>query len=266
MVDVLIIAIPLMQFVEIRICLRAASPLFYPTKKWRAEKSGDIHGEGVIINARKHNGRMVKRLNFFIHYDLKSFLYKFLFPISFKNFFFFCKWFQFNNFIGILLIYCWFSLKRNFRYFRDKFCFSDSDYCSLVKEIPPYNEGHRLLDLMDMSVLDFLMGNMDRHHYETFKLFGNDTFPLHVDHGRGFGKPFHDEISCLTPILQCCMIKRSTLTTLLRFVKSYQNTFFSIFISLFFPRLNFISKNSQFSYFSILFHLYIILIIIFAIE
>ncbi|XP_051171173.1 extracellular serine/threonine protein CG31145 [Leptopilina boulardi] len=94
---------------------------------------------------------------------------------------------------------------------------NDSDYCSLVKEIPPYNEGHRLLDLMDMSVLDFLMGNMDRHHYETFKLFGNDTFPLHVDHGRGFGKPFHDEISCLTPILQCCMIKRSTLTTLLRY-------------------------------------------------
>ncbi|XP_043484767.1 extracellular serine/threonine protein CG31145 [Leptopilina heterotoma] len=94
---------------------------------------------------------------------------------------------------------------------------NDSDYCLLVKEIPPYNEGHRLLDLMDMSVLDFLMGNMDRHHYETFKLFGNDTFPLHVDHGRGFGKPFHDEISCLTPILQCCMIKKSTLTTLLRY-------------------------------------------------
>ncbi|XP_033215034.1 extracellular serine/threonine protein CG31145 [Belonocnema kinseyi] len=93
----------------------------------------------------------------------------------------------------------------------------DSDYCSLIKEIPPYNEGHRLLDLMDMAVLDFLMGNMDRHHYETFKIFGNDTFPLHVDHGRGFGKPFHDEISCLTPLLQCCMIRQTTLGTLLRF-------------------------------------------------
>lgn len=93
----------------------------------------------------------------------------------------------------------------------------DSQYCSLVKEIPPYDEGRRLLDLMDMSVFDFLTGNMDRHHYETFKIFGNDTFTLHVDHGRGFGKPFHDETSILAPILQCCMIRQSTLATLLRF-------------------------------------------------
>ena len=67
-----------------------------------------------------------------------------------------------------------------------------------------------------MSILDFLMGNMDRHHYETFKIFGNDTFPLHLDNGRGFGKPFQDEISCLSPLLQCCMIRQSTLATLLR--------------------------------------------------
>ncbi|XP_078035744.1 extracellular serine/threonine protein CG31145 [Augochlora pura] len=93
----------------------------------------------------------------------------------------------------------------------------DSDYCSLVKEIPPYDEGRRLLDLMDMAVLDFLMGNMDRHHYETFKIFGNNTFPLHLDHGRGFGRPFHDEISILAPILQCCMIRQSTLGILLKF-------------------------------------------------
>ena len=39
---------------------------------------------------------------------------------------------------------------------------------------------------MEMSILDFLIGNMDRHHYETFKVFGNDTFPLHLDHGRGY--------------------------------------------------------------------------------
>lgn len=93
----------------------------------------------------------------------------------------------------------------------------DSDYCSLVKEIPPYDEGRRLLDLMDMAVFDFLMGNMDRHHYETFKIFGNNTFSLHLDHGRGFGRPFHDEISILAPILQCCMIRQTTLSTLLKF-------------------------------------------------
>ncbi|XP_049817211.1 extracellular serine/threonine protein CG31145 isoform X2 [Aethina tumida] len=94
---------------------------------------------------------------------------------------------------------------------------TDPNYCALVREIPPYDKGRRLADLMDMSVFDFLMGNMDRHHYETFRLFGNDTFTLHLDHGRGFGKPFHDELSILAPLLQCCMIRQSTLETLLKF-------------------------------------------------
>ncbi|CAO1431301.1 unnamed protein product [Diamesa tonsa] len=94
---------------------------------------------------------------------------------------------------------------------------TDADYCTMVRDIAPYDQGRRLLDLMDMSVFDFLTGNMDRHHYETFKIFGNDTFPIHLDHGRGFGKPFHDEISILAPVLQCCVIRSSTLETLLKF-------------------------------------------------
>ncbi|XP_012255104.3 extracellular serine/threonine protein CG31145 [Athalia rosae] len=92
----------------------------------------------------------------------------------------------------------------------------DSDYCSMVREIPPYDEGRRLLDLVDMCIFDFMTGNMDRHHYETFKVFGNDTFTLHLDHGRGFGKPFHDETSILAPLLQCCVIRQSTLGMLLK--------------------------------------------------
>ena len=32
------------------------------------------------------------------------------------------------------------------------------NYCVQVRETPPYDRGHRLLDLIDMSVLDFLMG------------------------------------------------------------------------------------------------------------
>lgn len=93
----------------------------------------------------------------------------------------------------------------------------DDEYCELVKEVHPYNEGRRLLDIMDMSILDFLMGNMDRHHYETFKMFGNNSAPIHLDHGRGFGKPFHDEVSILAPIYQCCLIRHSTLSTLMRY-------------------------------------------------
>ncbi|XP_059471981.1 extracellular serine/threonine protein CG31145 [Neocloeon triangulifer] len=93
----------------------------------------------------------------------------------------------------------------------------DDEYCSLVRDIPPYDAGRRMLDLADMAVFDFLTGNMDRHHYETFRPFGNATFPLHLDHGRGFGKPFLDETSCLAPIYQCCTIRRDTLANLLRF-------------------------------------------------
>lgn len=94
---------------------------------------------------------------------------------------------------------------------------TDEEYCDIVREVKPYDKGRRLLDLMDMAVFDFLMGNMDRHHYETIKLFGNRTYPLHLDHGRGFGKANHDEISILAPIYQCCMIRSSTLSTLYRF-------------------------------------------------
>ncbi|XP_069509060.1 extracellular serine/threonine protein kinase FAM20C-like [Ambystoma mexicanum] len=86
----------------------------------------------------------------------------------------------------------------------------DPNYCDLVKKTPPYDSGTRLLDLIDMTILDFLMGNLDRHHYETFEKFGNNTFFLHLDNGRGFGRYSHDEISILAPVQQCCRIKKST--------------------------------------------------------
>ena len=75
----------------------------------------------------------------------------------------------------------------------------------------------RLLDLIDLAVYDFLMGNMDRHHYETFKLFGNNSFPIHLDHGRAFGRAAHDEMSILAPLYQCCMLRQDTLATLLAY-------------------------------------------------
>lgn len=93
----------------------------------------------------------------------------------------------------------------------------DDSYCELIKKTPPYDEGRRLPDLMDMAVLDFLTGNMDRHHYEYFKIFGNNSFALHLDNGRGFGKAFQDELSILTPVFQCCLMRVSTLRQLLQF-------------------------------------------------
>ncbi|XP_067912667.1 extracellular serine/threonine protein kinase FAM20C-like [Heterodontus francisci] len=86
----------------------------------------------------------------------------------------------------------------------------DPDYCEEVKQTAPYNSGTRLLDLIEMTIFDFLMGNMDRHHYETFEKFGNDSFIIHLDNGRGFGKHSHDELSILVPLNQCCRIKKST--------------------------------------------------------
>jgi len=93
----------------------------------------------------------------------------------------------------------------------------DEDYCETVKDVQPYNRGRRLLDVIDLSVFDFLMGNMDRHHYETLRAFENNSFPIHLDHGRGFGRASHDEISILAPLYQCCMMRQSTLSTLLAY-------------------------------------------------
>lgn len=87
-------------------------------------------------------------------------------------------------------------------------------YCDTVKQTYPYNTGNRLLNIIDMAIFDFLIGNMDRHHYEIFTKFGDDGLLLHLDNARGFGKASHDEMSILSPLTQCCMIKRSTLLRL----------------------------------------------------
>lgn len=42
-----------------------------------------------------------------------------------------------------------------------------------------------VLIVADVFGLCFLTGNMDRHHYETFEKFGNETFIIHLDNGRG---------------------------------------------------------------------------------
>uniref|UniRef100_A0A8C4N9Z7 FAM20 C-terminal domain-containing protein n=1 Tax=Eptatretus burgeri TaxID=7764 RepID=A0A8C4N9Z7_EPTBU len=55
----------------------------------------------------------------------------------------------------------------------------------------------------------YYAGNMDRHHYDTFEKFGNDSFLLHFDNGL-FGKHSHDELSILAPLQQCCRLRRST--------------------------------------------------------
>lgn len=106
--------------------------------------------------------------------------------------------------------------KRSYSKHRKAYWEVYDDLCEKVKVKHPYNEGRRLLDIMDMAVFDFLTGNLDRHHYETFQNFGNDTFLLHLDNGRAFGKSNYDCVSCIAPVRQCCMIRLSTLTKVIK--------------------------------------------------
>ncbi|XP_020390956.2 pseudokinase FAM20A [Rhincodon typus] len=91
---------------------------------------------------------------------------------------------------------------------------TNPSYCDKIKRTPPYNTGSRLLNVIDMAIFDFLTGNMDRHHFEVFKKFGKDSYIIHFDNARGFGKHSHDELSILAPLIQCCRIKKSTLLRL----------------------------------------------------
>ena len=63
-----------------------------------------------------------------------------------------------------------------------------------------------------MAIFDFLIGNLDRHHFERIISLGNKTFTLHLDHGRTFGRPYEDDIhyTILAPFKQCCLIRYST--------------------------------------------------------
>lgn len=106
--------------------------------------------------------------------------------------------------------------KRSYSKHRKAYWELYDDLCGRVQEKEPYNSGRRLLDIIDMHIFDFLTGNMDRHHYETFTDFGNETFLLHLDNGRGFGRSSHDELSILAPVFQCCMIRYSTFIKLVK--------------------------------------------------
>lgn len=95
---------------------------------------------------------------------------------------------------------------------------NETTYCrDRVRNIDTYAHGRRLLDVIDLSIFDFLLGNQDRHHFETFEAFGDRSPLVHYDHGRGLGRPYFDDNEILAPLLQCCSIRHSTLERLLSF-------------------------------------------------
>ncbi|KAL3870931.1 hypothetical protein ACJMK2_038959 [Sinanodonta woodiana] len=91
---------------------------------------------------------------------------------------------------------------------------TDEDYCFKVTQMDLFREGPRLMDIIDTAVFDFLIGNADRHHYETFEKYNNSMIIM-LDNGKSFGNPRVDEISILAPLYQCCSIRRKTWLRLL---------------------------------------------------
>uniref|UniRef100_A0A183CF71 Fam20C domain-containing protein n=1 Tax=Globodera pallida TaxID=36090 RepID=A0A183CF71_GLOPA len=99
----------------------------------------------------------------------------------------------------------------------------DMRYCQWkVKGMKQYAHGRRLLDLVDLHLMDYLIGNQDRHHYETFSVFGNDipSYAIHLDNGRSFGRTDFDDDDILMPFRQCCLIRPRTLNTFFSFYNS----------------------------------------------
>ena len=50
--------------------------------------------------------------------------------------------------------------------------------------MPPYDAGPRLLDVIDTSIFDYLIGNADRHHYESFQDDGGASMLILLDNAK----------------------------------------------------------------------------------
>ncbi|XP_072429553.1 glycosaminoglycan xylosylkinase isoform X2 [Chiloscyllium punctatum] len=60
----------------------------------------------------------------------------------------------------------------------------DESYCDAVKKTPPYDSGPRLLDIIDTAIFDYLIGNADRHHYESFQDDGGASMLILLDNAK----------------------------------------------------------------------------------
>ncbi|CAB3256431.1 unnamed protein product [Arctia plantaginis] len=83
---------------------------------------------------------------------------------------------------------------------------TDNDFC---KKVTLTLNTKRILNLIDISIIDFLVQNGDRHRYEVYK-----GQVLLMDNGKGLGNPMADEMDILAPLYQCCILSHSTWQTL----------------------------------------------------
>lgn len=64
----------------------------------------------------------------------------------------------------------------------------DESYCDAVKKTSPYDSGPRLLDIIDTAVFDYLIGNADRHHYESFQDDEGASMLILLDNAKRWGQ------------------------------------------------------------------------------
>lgn len=94
---------------------------------------------------------------------------------------------------------------------------TNMNYCNWnVKSKKKFAHGRKILDMVDLHIMDFLIGNQDRHHFESFDVFEDaPPYTIHLDNGRAFGKTTFDDEDILLPLRQCCVIRSSTLVKLM---------------------------------------------------
>lgn len=99
-------------------------------------------------------------------------------------------------------------------------CWNREFKCRLeLLRLAPFNSGRVLLDLTETAVFDFLIGNMDRHHFEMFSDNFESNRILLLDNGKSFGNPFRDDFIILKPLQQLCRFRNSTYQRILSVVK-----------------------------------------------
>ncbi|XP_045182073.2 extracellular serine/threonine protein kinase FAM20C-like [Mercenaria mercenaria] len=108
--------------------------------------------------------------------------------------------------------------RRSYSKKRKAYWETNDDMCQFIRNETPYNNSKLLKDIIDVHTFDFLTGNKDRHNIAIFEEFGDYSFPILYDNGRGFGRQTYDAMSILAPLRQCCLIRKSTL---LKYIKLY---------------------------------------------
>nr|XP_027228935.1 glycosaminoglycan xylosylkinase-like [Penaeus vannamei] len=83
----------------------------------------------------------------------------------------------------------------------------DANYCQAV--LHTLLSPRKLLDLIDVSVFDFLIQNVDRHHFAQTSR-ADDSPVVLIDNAKSVGNAFVDWMDILAPILQCCRMRRTT--------------------------------------------------------